>query len=60
MIGKGYVWSCMQLMELLKSDYIAAALITDFWTSRAKHGYISVTCSWVSIDWQPKEAFLVL
>ena len=50
----------MQLMKLLKSDCIAAALTTDFWTSKAKHGYIGVTCSWVSIDWQPKEALLVL
>ncbi len=50
----------MQLMELLKSDCIATALTIDFWTSRAKHGYISITCFWVSIDWQPKEALLVL
>ena len=60
MIGNAYTWSCEHLIELLKSDCIAASITTDFWTSRAKHGYIAVTCSWVSMDWKFKEALLVL
>lgn len=60
MIGRANIWSCAQLKELLKSDCIAAAITTDFWTSRAKQGYIGVTCTWISMDWKPKEALLEL
>ena len=60
MIGSAYEWSCTQLSELLMSDCIAASITTDFWTSRTKHGYIGITCSWISIDWKPKEALLEL
>lgn len=60
MINNAYTWGSEQLTELLRSDCIAASITTDFWTSRAKHGYIAVTCSWVSIDWKLKEALLIL
>ncbi|CAB5201767.1 unnamed protein product [Rhizophagus irregularis] len=60
MINNAYTWSSEQLTELLRSDCIAASITTDFWTSRAKHGYIAVTCSWVSMDWKLKEALLIL
>ncbi|CAB5176478.1 unnamed protein product [Rhizophagus irregularis] len=45
MIGEAFKWSQEQLLELLKVDCIAASITTDFWTSKARHGYIGVTCS---------------
>ncbi|GES86269.1 zinc finger BED domain-containing protein RICESLEEPER 2-like [Rhizophagus clarus] len=41
-------------------DCIAASITTDFWTSKAWHGYIGVTCSWISHDWTLCEALLAL
>ena len=60
MIGQAYMRTQSQLIQLLKDDCIAVAATTDFWTSRAKHGYIGVTCSWISNDWISKEALLTL
>ncbi len=60
MIGEAYEWSKDQLLELLKVDCIAASITTDFWTSRARHGYIGVTCSWLSHDWILHETLLAL
>ena len=60
MIGEAYKWSCEQLLELLKVDCISASITTDFWTSRARHGYIGVTCSWISQDWTLHESLLAL
>ena len=50
MIGQAFEWSQDQLLKLLKVDCIAASITTDFWTSKARHGYIGVTCSWISHD----------
>ena len=60
MIGEVYNWSCDQLLELLKVDCISASITTDFWTSRARHGYIGVTCTWISQDWILHESLLAL
>jgi hypothetical protein len=60
MIGEAYEWSKDQLLELLKVDCIAASITTDFWTSKAHHGYISITCSWISHDWILHETLLAL
>ena len=45
MIRGAFEWSQDQLFELLRVDCIAASITTDFWTSKARHGYIGVTCS---------------
>ena len=60
MIGQAFEWSQSQLLELLKVDCIAASITTDFWTSKARHGYIGVTCSWISHDWTLCETLLAL
>ncbi|GES76765.1 zinc finger BED domain-containing protein 1-like [Rhizophagus clarus] len=60
MIGEAFKWSQDQLLELLKVDCIAASITTDFWTSKARHGYIGVTCSWISHDWTLRESLLAL
>ncbi|GBC37627.2 zinc finger BED domain-containing protein 4-like [Rhizophagus irregularis DAOM 181602=DAOM 197198] len=60
MIGEAFKWSQEQLLELLKVDCIAASITTDFWTSKARHGYIGVTCSWISHDWTLRESLLAL
>jgi len=48
------------LKDLLKSDLIAVSLTTDFWTSRAQEGYMGVTCTWISKNFEIKEALLSL
>ncbi|GES76809.1 zinc finger BED domain-containing protein 1-like [Rhizophagus clarus] len=60
MIGEAFEWSKDQLLELLKVDCTAASITTDFWTSKAWHGYIGITCSWISHDWTLCKALLAL
>ncbi|GET01380.1 zinc finger BED domain-containing protein 1-like [Rhizophagus clarus] len=60
MIGEAFEWSKDQLLELLKVNCTAASITTDFWTSKARHGYISVTCSWISHDWTLCKTLLAL
>ena len=60
MIGEAFEWSQNQLLKLLKVDCIAASITTDFWTSKARHGYIGVTCSWISHEWTLCKILLAL
>ena len=60
MIGEAFEWSQNQLLELLKVDCIAASITTDFWTNKARHGYIGVTCSWISHKWILYKTLLIL
>ncbi|GET03723.1 zinc finger BED domain-containing protein 1-like [Rhizophagus clarus] len=39
---------------------IGEAFEWNFWTSKARHGYISVTCSWISHDWTLCKTLLAL
>ena len=51
----------LQLKNILDNDNISMfSITTDFWTSRSKHGYIGITCSWLAEDFTPKEALLSL
>ncbi|CAG8622584.1 10339_t:CDS:2 [Ambispora gerdemannii] len=60
LITKGYNWSCDQLKSLLQADSISVSLTTDFWTSRSGHGYIGITCTWISNNMMMCEALLDL
>ncbi|CAJ0651791.1 5891_t:CDS:2 [Entrophospora sp. SA101] len=48
MIGNSYSFNKEALREIFQQriDYIS--LTTDFWTSRAKHGYLSITASFIA------------
>ena len=34
------------------------SLITDLWSSRAKHGYIGITATWITPDFKVKDVML--
>jgi hypothetical protein len=55
-----YQYTEQKLKDLLEIDAISVSLTTDFWTSRSQEGYIGVTCSWISANFEPKESLLTM
>jgi zinc finger BED domain-containing protein 1 (E3 SUMO-protein ligase ZBED1) len=50
MIGKSYSFNKEALREIFQQKIDYVSLTTDFWTSRAKHGYLGVTASFITTD----------
>lgn len=48
------------LIEIMERESKYISLTSDFWTSRGKHGYLGITCHWISNEYQPQEALLSL
>ena len=53
-----YIWSKEQLQSLLRSTVVAVHLTTDLWTAKSRHGYLGVTATWLTPDFEFQEALL--
>src|SRR6185369_2637210 len=58
MISKSYKHNCENLMNLLNETVTTVSLTTDLWSSRAKHGYLGVTATWITPDFKIKDVML--
>jgi hypothetical protein len=52
MIHQAYDWTEASMKELLLSSAKYISFTTDLWTSRAKHGYIGITASFMDNDFK--------
>jgi hypothetical protein len=53
-----YTWSKEQLQSLLRSTAVTVHLTTDLWTSKSRHGYLGITVTWLTSDFEFQEALL--
>ena len=60
LLESSYQYTEQKLKILLETDAITVSLTTDFWTLRSQEGYIGITCSWISINFELKESLLLL
>src|SRR6266498_3725439 len=60
LLESAHQYTEQKLRSLLETDAISVSLTTDFWTSRSQEGYIGITCSWISTNFEPKESLLAL
>ncbi len=58
MIGKSYDYNQNNLHNLLDETAQNVSLTTDFWSSKAKHGYLGVTATWITPDFKIKDVML--
>jgi len=58
MIGKSYSFNKEALCEIFQQKIDYVSLTTDFWTSRAKHGYLGVTASFIATDFSVVDIML--
>ncbi|CAB4398706.1 unnamed protein product [Rhizophagus irregularis] len=58
MLFLAYTWSKKQLQSLLQDTAVTVHLTTDLWTSKSRHGYLSVTATWLTADFEFQEALL--
>jgi len=57
-LHSAYTWSKKQLQSLLESATQTVHLTTDLWTAKSRHGYIGVTATWLTSDFEFQEALL--
>ena len=60
MICEAYNNTLPQLKTLIKNEATSISLTLDLWTSRSKHGYLGVTCSFIDSKWKLKELTLTI
>ncbi|CAB5184644.1 unnamed protein product [Rhizophagus irregularis] len=58
MLFLAYTWSKKQLQSLLQDTAVTVHLTTDLWTSKSRHGYLGVTATWLTADFEFQEALL--
>ena len=58
MLYSAYTWSKEQLQSLLRSTAVTVHLTTDLWTSKSRHGYLGITATWLTSDFEFQEALL--
>ncbi|CAB4395500.1 unnamed protein product [Rhizophagus irregularis] len=58
MLFLAYTWSKKQLQSLLQDTAVTVHLTTDLWTSKSQHGYLGVTATWLTADFEFQEALL--
>jgi len=58
MISKSYEYNRKNLMNLLNETATTVSLTIDLWSSRAKHGYLGVTATWITPDFKIKDVML--
>ena len=58
MITKSYQHNYQNLKNILSETAAMVSLTTDLWTSRAKHGYIGITATWITPDFKVKDVML--
>ena len=57
-LHQAYTWSKEQLRSLLRGTMITVHLTTDLWTAKSRHGYLGVTATWLTSDFEFQEALL--
>jgi len=58
MIVKSYKYNRENLLNLLIQTAENVSLTIDFWSSRAKHGYLGVTATWIMPNFKIKDVML--
>ncbi|GBC17180.2 zinc finger BED domain-containing protein 1-like [Rhizophagus irregularis DAOM 181602=DAOM 197198] len=58
LIHEAYEWSYNQLSALLRSSVMNIHLTTDLWTAKSRYGYLGVTATWLTSDFEFREALL--
>ena len=58
MISKSYNYNRENLTNLLNETATTVSLTIDLWSSRAKHGYLGVTATWITPDFKIKDVML--
>ncbi|EXX53697.1 hypothetical protein RirG_241570 [Rhizophagus irregularis DAOM 197198w] len=58
MIVKSYNYNRQNLQNLLTETAESVSLTMDLWSSRAKHGYLGVTATWITPDFEIKDVML--
>ena len=56
----GRQYTHQQLQHLINSDVFAASLTVDMWTARNQEGFVGVTCTWISKEFEFKEALILI
>ena len=60
MLEFGRQYTHQQLQHLINSDVFAASLTVDMWTARNQEGFVGVTCTWISKEFEFKEALILI
>ncbi len=60
LLESAHQYTEQKLRSLLETDAISVSLTTDFWISKSQEGYIGITCSWISTNFELKESLLAL
>ncbi|GBC17178.1 zinc finger BED domain-containing protein 1-like [Rhizophagus irregularis DAOM 181602=DAOM 197198] len=55
LIHEAYEWSYNQLSALLRSSVTNIHLTTDLWTAKSRYGYLGVTATWLTSDFDSVE-----
>jgi hypothetical protein len=58
MISKSYNYNRQNLQNLLTETAEDVSLTMDLWSSRAKHGYLGVTATWITPNFEIKDVML--
>jgi hypothetical protein len=58
MISKSYNYNRQNLQNLLTEIAEDVSLTMDLWSSRAKHGYLGVTATWITPNFEIKDMML--
>lgn len=58
MISKSYNYNRENLKNLLNETATSVSLTTDLWSSRAKHGYLGITATWITTDFKIRDVML--
>ncbi len=58
MIVKSYRHNKQNLKNILSETAAMVSLTMDLWSSRAKHGYIGITATWITSDFKVKDVML--
>ncbi|CAG8658666.1 9096_t:CDS:2, partial [Gigaspora rosea] len=54
-----YEWSKEQLRSLLSGNITVVHLTTDLWTAKSRDGYLGVTATWLTAEFEFREALLI-
>ena len=58
MIVKSYKYNRQNLQNLLTQTAENVSLTIDFWSSKAKHGYLGVVVTWITPNFEIKDTML--
>ncbi|CAG8805200.1 31010_t:CDS:2, partial [Racocetra persica] len=58
MIAKSYKYNQENLQNLLTQNIENISLTADFWSSKARHGYLGITATWITPTFEIKNIIL--